>query len=91
MDVFTWSIPFVSEKVTEILMNLLKPTEDDSDGENDLDEKILPKAKEPAKEQKATTLSKSAFLLTFRRRNHKKQDKIHVANVDVPEDNPREQ
>ena len=44
MDIFTWSIPFVVEKISDIFCNILKPGshENDSDDE-EVDKKIKEK------------------------------------------------
>jgi len=54
MDIFTWSIPFVSEKISEMLFVILRQEEEDEGSEGDLDPnemktiENLTKAKEPA-------------------------------------------
>jgi len=42
MDIFSWSLPFVSEKITEMLYGLIKPAAEaeDDDDDDDLDEEI---------------------------------------------------
>lgn len=38
MDIFTWSIPFVSEKISEMLYHVIKPTGEDFSDDEELDE-----------------------------------------------------
>jgi len=73
MDIFTWSIPFVSEKITEILYNLIKPgadaedEEDEEEEETDLPPEIINKISIPtnnvrASEAKTTLQNRSQVL-----------------------------
>jgi len=44
MDIFTWSIPFVSEKITEMLYTIIQSTgDDDFSDDDDLDENEVKK------------------------------------------------
>ena len=35
MDIFTWSIPFVAEKITEMLYHVVSAAEDEDDEKDD--------------------------------------------------------
>ena len=45
MDIFTWSIPFVVEKISDIFCNILKPGANDHDDASD-EEEVKKKLKE---------------------------------------------
>jgi len=38
MDIFTWSIPFVAEKITEMLYYVIKAETGDDNSDDELDE-----------------------------------------------------
>lgn len=46
MDIFTWSIPFVAEKITEMLYHILKSNQEEGE---DSDEEITPQDMEKLK------------------------------------------
>ena len=57
MDVFSWSVPFVMEKITEMLLYLIQSTEGDDDDEDD--DQLLNGMKPDVKQKFLETLKKT--------------------------------
>ena len=60
MDVFSWSVPFVMEKITEILLYLAQSTEGEEDDDDD-DEKLLQMMKPDQRAKYLETIQKTSM------------------------------
>ena len=89
MDIFTWSIPFVVEKISDIFCNILKPGSHDEDSDKD-DEMIKQKIGAAAK-PKTESPDKNIPAMKLSEKGNKLRNKIKfVARMAILQKNLRQ-
>ena len=84
MDIFTWSIPFVVEKISDIFCNILKP------GANDHDDASDEEVEKKLKEKVVKPEDKHTSPLKLSERSNKLRNKIKfVAKMAILQKNLR--
>lgn len=78
MDVFTWSVPFLAEKVTNMLLNLIKAGENLSDEEEETLGSGLTK-KENVLKQKITSVARISRMYTTLR--EESENLLKIKNI----------